>query len=121
MIFTDRDRFQDAVGNSPPTLHSHHLEQLQKRFQPERTRADRILVEVGVEEPFFGIDKLAATDKTEAGRPTIGGIQLNLVDHAQLLFRERGLNRISKGFSRFYFLRSRLIRLSVAYTNLLGE
>ena len=50
---TESDRLEHAVGTAIPAPDRQQLEQLQERLEPQRSGADRVLVEVRLEEPLL--------------------------------------------------------------------
>ncbi len=108
-------------GGAPPAFDRHDLEQLQKGFEAEGAGTDGILVEVGLEEPLFGVDPLRSPDEAEPLGAAVGDEELDGIDHAQLLVGEGGVDRVGEGLASGNLLGARLVGLGVAHPDLLGE
>src|SRR5262249_1041420 len=104
-----------------PALSRDDLAELQQGLQPERTRHDRVLVEVGGEEPLVRADLLDAFDEPQPRRPTVRLETAHPVEHAQHWGGERGGARILERLRSVALLDGGLVRSGVADADLLRQ
>src|SRR5262249_23982702 len=96
-----------------------HLQQLQERFQSQRSRTNRILVKVGLEEPLLSIDRFSRLNRAQSVRCAVGNERVNFIDHAQWFVEKWSLFWILKSPSACTFTGSWLVHLDLANADLL--
>ena len=89
--------------------HGDDLQQLQERLQPERAGPDRVLVEVGLEEPRRRVDRLAARDEAQPVRAAVGDEQRRPGRSSAAVVGERRLARIGERSAARQLRRRRLV------------
>ena len=72
-----------GFGKMGPSIQGRKLDELQKRFDPQGTRTDRVLIKVRFEEPFFRIYCFDSSDETEPLGTAVRKKDFDSVDHTK--------------------------------------
>ena len=86
VLVADGDRLEPGRGHARVHVELEHgpLEQLQHRLDAERAGLDRVLEEVGLEEPLAGLDGLLGPGVPELVGAAVGVPVADAVEHQQL-------------------------------------
>ena len=86
-------RLEDGRWTDPPALRRHDFQELQERFQPQRSRPDRVIEEMGLEKPGIGINSRAPLHNPQAVRTASQDQSIDLIDHPPARVREGRIRR----------------------------